>query len=55
MNKSITPTRVEGTIDRSGSRMVYAAALLVGASAGGCRRRGFALLSALLTAVEPLP
>jgi hypothetical protein len=53
--KSVTLTRIEHVIDRRGSRRVYAVALLIGTAAGVAVGAGVALLSALLTAVEPLP
>jgi hypothetical protein len=46
MNKSVTLTRIEGTIDRRGSRWVYAAALLIGTAAGVAVGAGVALLAA---------
>ncbi len=46
MTKSITVTRIEGTIDRRGSRLVFAVALLIGTAAGVAVGAGVALLAA---------
>ena len=46
MTKSITVTRIEGTIDRRGSRLVFAVALLIGTAAGVAVGAEVALLAA---------
>jgi hypothetical protein len=46
MTKSITVTRIEGTIDRRGSRLVFTVALLIGTTAGVAVGAGVALLAA---------